>query len=50
VSVPWEVVWGGGGRLRVFSGEPANVSECVHGECKMRGAVERWGEVETPQR
>jgi hypothetical protein len=43
------ILWSGGGRLRVFSGEPANVSDFVHGECHMIGGVERWWEVKSIQ-
>jgi hypothetical protein len=44
------VVWSAGGRLRIFRGEPASVSDCVHGECYMIGGVERWWEVESIDR
>jgi hypothetical protein len=40
------VVWSGGGFLRVYSGENASVSDCVNGECHLKGGVERWWEVE----
>jgi hypothetical protein len=41
------VVWSGGGRLKVFRGEPTSLNDCVIGECHMIGGVERWGEVES---
>jgi hypothetical protein len=36
--------------LRVFRGEPASVSDGLHGVGHMIGGVERWWEVERIQR